>query len=307
MQVNGDPSMGPSGNINLTDMTATATTTSTTSDLHHNNHHHHHHSSSSIESSDMITRQRRKLERRWAWWPQPASDATVTQSSLQAQTQTPSTSASISTSTSSTLSAQQILKQQMTNLAQAPVQLEQGTKNLILVRQLDKEAPESDQTLLLNVKCQPRQIDGLTSNGVDEQTIIPVRLIVTDANDNAPEFVQWPTTTTNGINDDNHHLMYVLNVSEATPVGSLITRDIQAIDRDSAGPHSTVHYRVEEDGSQHAHLLHFPNPIESALRLAAPLDYESLPSFTITILAEDQGEPEPLVARAQVRINVIGK
>lgn len=225
-----------------------------------------------------------------------SADQQVTQSS-QAPTLTPS-----SAPQTSTLSAQQILKQQMTNLAQAPVQLELGTKNLILVRQLDKEAPESDQTLLLNVKCQPRQSDPTSSSG--EQTIIPVRLIVTDANDNAPEFV--PHSQYN--NNNNQHLaMYVLNVSEATPVGSLITRDIQAVDRDSAGPHSTVHYRVEEDGSQHAHLLHFPNPIESALRLAAPLDYEALPSFTITILAEDQGEPDPLVARAQVRINVIGK
>lgn len=194
----------------------------------------------------------------------------------------------------------------MSNLALAPVQLESGTKNLILVRQLDKEAPESDQTLLLNVKCQPRSSDVRSGFTSGEPTIIPVRLIVTDANDNAPEFIPSQQSHSQYTNNENL-VTYVLNISEATPVGSLITRDIQAVDRDSAGPHSTVHYRVEEDGSQHAHLLHFPNPIESALRLAAPLDYEALPSFTITILAEDQGEPEPLVARAQVRINVIGK
>lgn len=245
-----------------------------------------------------MTRQRAggRLGRRWAaWWPHSGSN-TDTNTLAPPSTSTTSTFINSSGNGSTILTSTTTTSTNVTNNSkQAPaIQLERGTKNLILVRPLDKEAPESDQTLLINVKCQPKSSSELGGSAMGEQTIIPVRLIITDANDNAPEF-------------QLNQQIYVLNISEATPIGSLITRDIQAIDRDSAGPHSTVHYRVEEDGSQHAHLLHFPNPLEPALRLAAQLDYESLPSFTLTILAQDQGEPEPLIARAQVQINVIGK
>lgn len=200
---------------------------------------------------------------------------------------------------------------------QPPVKLIAGTRNLVLVRQLDKESPEGEQSLVINVRCSPRgpppdkqvaageapEAKGklAAANRQLESTTIPVRIIITDANDHAPEFVG--------------QLPYVVNISETAPIGSVVSRDILAQDRDSAGPFSTLHYRVLDDddadtnsnNNAHSRLLQFANPLESTLIIAGQLDYESLPSFTITILVQDEGEPEPLSGRAQVQVNVIGK
>lgn len=193
------------------------------------------------------------------------------------------------------------------SLSQAPagqvVRLEPGTRNLILTRPLDKESPEGEQGFVVDVRCIPRlperdqQRSGssrtASSGGSLDATTIPVRILVTDANDHAPEFVG--------------PLPYVVNVSETSPIGTLVSRDILALDRDSAGPFSTLHYRVLDDGSEHSALLQFANPLDPALLVAGQLDYETLSSFTLTIEARDQAEPEPLFATAQVQVNVLGK
>lgn len=168
------------------------------------------------------------------------------------------------------------------------VRIEPGTRNLILARPLDKESGEGDQSLLVQIRCRTRPPAQARSS--PESFTIPVRIIVTDANDHAPEFVgQQP---------------YQVNVSETTPIGSVVSRDILAIDRDSAGPFSTLHYRVLDENSP----LQFANPLEPTLSLASPLDYESQgASFMLTIQVQDEGEPEPLTASAQVRVNIIGK
>lgn len=176
----------------------------------------------------------------------------------------------------------------------APVRLEPGTRNLVLARALDKEGAEGESSLVVHVKCRARAAAGPPAAGF---TTIPVRILVTDANDHAPEFIgQQP---------------YVINVSETAPVGSVASRDIQALDRDSAGPHSTIHYRVSDEqaaGPQVAGLFAFTNPLEPVLFVAAPLDFETLPSsFALTIVAQDQAEPEPLWSSAQVQVNIIGE
>lgn len=189
------------------------------------------------------------------------------------------------------------------------VRLDLGTRNLILTRPLDKESLEGEQGFVVNVRCNPRaatnSIDSTpsssgslnlrskqSSNSLDSTTI-PIRIIVTDANDHAPEFV-GPQP-------------YIVNISETSPIGSVVSRDILAIDRDSAGPFSTLHYRVLDDGSAHSTLLQFANPLDPTLLVAGQLDYETLSSFVVTIVAQDQGEPEPLFNKAQVQVNVIGK
>jgi len=214
--------------------------------------------------------------------------------------------------------------------------LERGTKNLILARQLDKESAEAAEqaaSLSVLVRCKPRATVSSnasslvqTAHKLQEQqrhtklqqsaaTTIPVRIIVTDANDHAPEFVAPPSSGA---------LPYVVNISETAPVGSVATREILALDQDAAqGPHTTVHYRVleqvgsqqEGDESGHSALaaaFAFTNPLEPTLFLSSPLDYETLAqtnqtSFLLTIQAQDEGEPEPLSSRAQVQVNVIGK
>lgn len=172
--------------------------------------------------------------------------------------------------------------------ASPPVRIEPGTRNLVLARPLDKESGESDQSLLVNIRCRARPSPKTRAGR--EWSTIPVRIIVTDANDHAPEFL-GPQP-------------YQVNVSETTPIGTIVSRDILAQDRDSAGPFSTLHYRVLDELAP----LQFANPLEPTLVLASPLDYETQgASFTLTIQVQDEGEPEPLSASAQVRVNIIGK
>lgn len=181
-----------------------------------------------------------------------------------------------------------------------PVRLEPGTRNLVLVRPVDKESAEGEQSLLINVRCSPRRAPPAAATAArSETTTIPVRIIVTDANDHAPEFL-GPQP-------------FVVNISETTPLGTVVLRDIEATDRDSAGPFSTIHYRVLEEPSAaaaaapYSSWLQFVNPLVPNLMVARQLDYETQPSFQLTIVAQDEGEPEPLWSSAQVQVNIIGK
>lgn len=65
--------------------------------------------------------------------------------------------------------------------------------------------------------------------GICQSFVIPVNIRVTDANDNAPQFLQAP---------------YVLNISEVTVVGTRVLQGIRALDADQQGPYSTVQYSV---------------------------------------------------------------
>lgn len=52
---------------------------------------------------------------------------------------------------------------------------------------------------------------------------------MTDANDNAPRFLNAP---------------YVLNISEVTVIGTRVLQGVRAEDDDQQGPYSTVRYSV---------------------------------------------------------------
>jgi len=116
-----------------------------------------------------------------------------------------------------------------------------------------------------------------------------VRMIITDANDHAPTFVGTP---------------YSVNVSEVTVVGTVLISSsiIRAIDEDQPGTFSTIEYHVEP--GPFSHLAKFDNPFIGNLILTAPLDYETLPKFWLTIRAQDQGDP-PNSATTTVTINII--
>lgn len=201
--------------------------------------------------------------------------------------------------------------------SQPAVRLEPGTKNLILVRALDKESAEDEQGLVVSVRCVPRykppasqatptteasrRAGGANSKQALESSSIPVRILVTDANDHAPEFVNALQASHSATP------LYVVNISETAPLGSIASREILALDRDSAGPFSTIHYRVADSSDGGRAALQFANPLDPTLVLAAPLDYEQLAAFTLTVVAHDEGEPEPMASTAQVQVNVIGK
>ncbi|XP_037509901.1 protocadherin-16 [Rhipicephalus sanguineus] len=152
----------------------------------------------------------------------------------------------------------------------SPLTLLPGTKSLVLRRKLDKEGRDGLRSVTTDVICSPRH----TRKNDHLSITVPVRIIVTDANDNAPEFQGTP---------------YFLNVSESTVPGTTVMQGIRAVDKDQPGPFSTVEYYVDE--GPHSHLLAFENKWEGTLLLADKLDHESLPRFTITLRAQDQGNP----------------
>ncbi|XP_037560945.1 protocadherin-16-like [Dermacentor silvarum] len=152
----------------------------------------------------------------------------------------------------------------------SPLTILPGTKSLVLRRKLDKEGRDGLRSVTTDVICSPRH----TRNNDHLSITVPVRIIVTDANDNAPEFQGTP---------------YFLNISESTVPGTTVMQGIRAVDKDQPGLFSTVEYFVDE--GPHSHLLAFENRWEGSLLLMDKLDHETLPKFTITLRAQDQGIP----------------
>lgn len=164
-----------------------------------------------------------------------------------------------------------------------PILIEEGSKRLVLVRKLDKEGSEGETGIVVGIQCR-RLYD---SN--EPSIIIPVRIIVTDANDHVPQFISAP---------------YMSNISEVTLVGSPIIASgtIRAVDDDQQGPFSTVEYYVEP--GPFSHMAKFESPFDGNLLLTSPLDFETLPKFWVTIRAQDQGEP-PSFTTTTVTVNVL--
>ncbi|KAJ6225282.1 hypothetical protein RDWZM_003827 [Blomia tropicalis] len=256
----------------------------------------------------------------------PASSSTTSTFSRRSDSQSNDTTVTTSTTTTTTESPESII----------PIRIDPGTKKLVLARKLDKESSEGELGITIGVRCRPRKRSRKSSNFSDDQLgnsldelksrsspitsndpkssywiydhsssnsniadskdemmiyddiIIPIKILVTDANDNRPE---W-----------QGHTPYRVNVSEMTSVGSTILTGIRALDNDQLGPYSTVEYYVEQ--GPYSHLLRFISPLEGTLILAAPLDFETLPTFTVTIRAQDQGNP-PNSATTKVEVRVI--
>ncbi|XP_046595411.1 protocadherin Fat 4 [Neodiprion lecontei] len=162
----------------------------------------------------------------------------------------------------------------------SPVAIYPGSKNLTLTRPLDKEGVQGPASVYVNVICERRRT-------LDPGFVIPVNIRVTDANDNAPQFVNAP---------------YVLNISEVTVVGTRVLQGVRAIDGDQPGPYSTVEYTVLP--GPHADYFVFVNALEGTLVLRKPLDYETLSNFSVGIRAQDQGNP-PQSTDTALRVNVI--
>ena len=84
-------------------------------------------------------------------------------------------------------------------------------------------------------------------------------------------------------------------------VGTQISVDIKAQDDDQQGPFSTVEYSIAQE--RLSEYLRFENPLEGTLVLAKPLDYETLKSFQVRLIARDQGS-QPKQSETLITINV---
>ncbi|XP_076359059.1 protocadherin-15-like [Tachypleus tridentatus] len=161
-----------------------------------------------------------------------------------------------------------------------PISIEPYSTNLILKKPLDKEGLEGIQSVMVDISCSKKKTS-------DPSIIIPVRIIVTDANDNAPRFIGTP---------------YTVDISEATVVGTVVMQSIKAVDDDQAGPFSTVEYFIED--GPHSDLLRFESRLGGFLVLNSPLNFETLRRFTVTIITQDQGDP-PKRAFTTLTVHVV--
>ncbi|XP_005340140.2 cadherin-related family member 1 [Ictidomys tridecemlineatus] len=129
--------------------------------------------------------------------------------------------------------------------------------NITLVEELDRER-EDEIEVIISIS------DGL--NLVTEKVVI----LVTDANDEAPRFIQEP---------------YVVLVPEDTPAGSSIFK-VHAVDKD-AGSGGSVTYFL-----QNLHSTTFALDRHSGvlrLQARATLDYEKSQTHLVTVIAKDGG------------------
>ncbi|KAM5139749.1 cadherin-related family member 1 [Callospermophilus lateralis] len=129
--------------------------------------------------------------------------------------------------------------------------------NITLVEELDRER-EDEIEVIISIS------DGL--NLVAEKVVI----LVTDANDEAPRFIQEP---------------YVVLVPEDTPAGSSIFK-VHAVDKDTGSGGSVTYFL------QNLHSTTFALDRHSGvlrLQARATLDYEKSQTHLVTVIAKDGG------------------
>ncbi|XP_011503824.1 PREDICTED: protocadherin-16 [Ceratosolen solmsi marchali] len=162
----------------------------------------------------------------------------------------------------------------------SPVIFIPNSRNLTLMRPLDKEGIKGPASVYINAICERKHT-------LEPGYVIPINIRVTDANDNVPEFINAP---------------YVLNISEVTVVGTRVLQGVKAIDSDQPGSYSTVQYSILP--GPHADFFIFANALEGTLVLRKPLDYENIHNFSVQIRAQDQGNP-PQSSITNLYVNII--
>ena len=126
---------------------------------------------------------------------------------------------------------------------------------------------------------------------VVQSSSVPVSIVITDVNDNAPLF-DLPS--------------YQLNVSESTPVGqSLLT--VSASDSDVSSVNSALTYSLSDvidmSGSGQSLLPFAINPSTGVITLTRALDYENEQMFDFIVTCQDSGTPS-LQSSVPVTIDV---
>ncbi|KFD72669.1 hypothetical protein M514_15073 [Trichuris suis] len=113
---------------------------------------------------------------------------------------------------------------------------------------------------------------------------IEVEIIIDDVNDNAPRFVES---------------VYRLSVSEDTPVGASLIQ-LTAVDADY-GLNSRITYLLDVEGNEN-NTFHI-DANSGVIRLAYPLDRETIAAYNLTAIAVDKGQP-PLLGQVSVIVAV---
>uniref|UniRef100_A0A8D0BSZ0 Cadherin-related family member 1 n=1 Tax=Salvator merianae TaxID=96440 RepID=A0A8D0BSZ0_SALMN len=135
--------------------------------------------------------------------------------------------------------------------------VDENRGNVTLIEELDRER-EDEIEVVVSIS------DGLST--VAEK----VRILVTDANDESPEFINTP---------------YIVHVLENTPSGSSIFK-IEAVDRDTGSGGSITYFL------QNIHTNKFTIDRHSGvlrIKTGITLDYEKSRTYFVTVVAKDGG------------------
>ncbi|XP_059614956.1 cadherin-23 [Phlebotomus argentipes] len=163
-----------------------------------------------------------------------------------------------------------------------------------LRQELDREAQDSVEVI---ISITDEGVLGTEPNTVSLRREIPIR----DYNDNPPIFTGRP---------------YSASLSESTPVGSIviITPAITVTDRDE-GMNADVTISCFSEASMDTYSVcdvfsvtterNAEGNFSATIRLIKPLDFETRPSYLLTLKAKDGAFSNPLTALASVAINVI--
>ncbi|XP_045446649.1 cadherin-23 [Melitaea cinxia] len=172
--------------------------------------------------------------------------------------------------------------------------VDSATGVVTLAKSLDREE-QPKLEVIISITDEGTEDMEPETNTVSLRRVIPIR----DINDNPPVF---------------HNRPYIVNISEATPVGSEIevTPKIIVTDRDE-GDNANIKVKcsAKERGSDSEACSVFrigtdvisPNKHQVRIFLAKPLDFESRSAYVISLEAEDSSE-KPLRASASVSVAV---
>ncbi|XP_051897318.1 cadherin-related family member 1 [Pristis pectinata] len=152
------------------------------------------------------------------------------------------------------------------------------TGNVTLIEELDREK-EDEIEVLVSI-----------SDGVNK-VIEKVRILVTDANDERPEFINTP---------------YIINVPENTPPGASIFK-VHAVDKDNGSGGSVTYFLQNMRKSKF-----FIDRYSGTLRIkpSTSLDFEKSRAHFVTVIAKDgggkhRGKHQICSSTATVTINVV--
>ncbi|XP_074596173.1 cadherin 99C isoform X2 [Brevipalpus obovatus] len=183
-----------------------------------------------------------------------------------------------------------------------PIRGDESEISLQLISETHKYFDLKGKRLILN-KPIDRDKDGLTSiysqisctekkTGVKKS--IPVLVKVIDINDNPPVFQKES---------------YSVNVSETTPVGSIIFRELNAIDIDS-GNNGLVEYHIvpiNGDPRDGYNYFEIKMPHQGHISVRKPLDYEHISQMYLQVVASDTGSSnsDRLSSNTTITINIL--
>lgn len=164
--------------------------------------------------------------------------------------------------------------------------IDRSTGIVTLAKRLDREVLDSLE-VVISVTDEP--IKDSDANTVSLRR----EIAIIDVNDNAPEFVGRP---------------YSFSVSEDTRVGTIIYNNITVVDKD-IGPNSEITMTCIQNTEPCVTFNLLTEKVSmgtyvGSIRLARPLDFDTVSSYKLTVKATDGGLKNPLSSTANISVVV---